>query len=50
MKEVDEKDTPFLALAIELNAKIWTGDKKFQSAIENFNSSLIISTKELVKS
>ena len=50
MKEVDEKDTPFLALAIELSAKIWTGDKKFQSAIENFNSNLIMSTKELVKS
>ena len=27
-KTVDLKDTPFVALAIELNAMLWTGDKK----------------------
>lgn len=27
-KDIDEKDMIFVALAIELNAKLWTGDKK----------------------
>ncbi len=27
-KEVDEFDTPFIALALELEAPLWTGDKK----------------------
>lgn len=26
--DVDAKDTPFAALAIELDAPLWTGDKK----------------------
>ncbi|MES2375707.1 MAG: PIN domain-containing protein [Bacteroidota bacterium] len=26
-KDIDEDDTPFIALGIELNAKLWTGDK-----------------------
>jgi len=28
----DEKDTPFIALALKLNLPIWTGDKKMLSA------------------
>lgn len=27
-KEIDEKDSPFIALAIEIDAFVWTGDKK----------------------
>jgi predicted nucleic acid-binding protein len=30
-RNVDEQDTPIIALAIELNAKVWTGDKKLSS-------------------
>jgi predicted nucleic acid-binding protein len=26
-REIDEKDTSYLALAFELNAKFWTNDK-----------------------
>ncbi len=33
LKDVDQKDTPFLALALQLNSKIWTGDKKLISGI-----------------
>lgn len=32
-KEVDAKDTPFVALAIELNIPIWTGDKKLKEGL-----------------
>lgn len=30
-KEIDEKDTIFVALSLELNAQLWTGDKKLKN-------------------
>ncbi len=30
MKCVDEKDTPFLALALQLNCPVWSNDKHFK--------------------
>ncbi|MGE5154374.1 MAG: PIN domain-containing protein [Bdellovibrio bacteriovorus] len=30
---LDEKDSPFVALAIELNAFLWTGDKELQRGL-----------------
>lgn len=33
-KDIDEKDAPFIALAIEIEAHIWTGDKKLQKGLE----------------
>ncbi len=32
-KDVDIKDTPFVALAIELGIKLWTGDKKLKDGL-----------------
>jgi predicted nucleic acid-binding protein len=32
-KEVDEVDTPFVALALELNAKLWTKDEKLKTGL-----------------
>jgi len=32
-KDVDVKDTPFIALAIDLNIPIWTGDKKLKEGL-----------------
>ena len=29
-KDVDEDDTPFIALALEIDAFLWTGDKKLK--------------------
>jgi predicted nucleic acid-binding protein len=39
-KNIDIKDTPFIALAIELDIPIWTGDKKLKTGlkIKGFNS------------
>lgn len=32
-KDVDEFDTPFVALALELEAPLWTGDKKLMNGL-----------------
>ena len=33
-KDIDIKDTPFIALSIDLNAPIWTGDKKLKNGLK----------------
>ena len=33
-KDVDEKDTIFVALTIELNAELWTGDKRLKDGLK----------------
>jgi putative PIN family toxin of toxin-antitoxin system len=33
-KEVDVKDTPFIALAFEFDAYVWTGDRKLRRGLE----------------
>ncbi|MDZ7263984.1 MAG: PIN domain-containing protein, partial [candidate division KSB1 bacterium] len=38
--DIDQKDTPFVALALELNAMLWTGDNKLKRGLiaKGFNS------------
>ncbi|MFT3945532.1 MAG: PIN domain-containing protein [Agriterribacter sp.] len=48
-KQTDEKDTPFVALALELNTKLWSGDKKLQAGMKYKNRQLIIQTKEVLR-
>lgn len=47
-KNVDEFDTPFVALAIDMNAYLWTGDKRLSKGLieQGFNN--LISTNELL--
>lgn len=33
-REVDEKDTPYVALALELNAKLWTKDDVLKNGLK----------------
>ncbi len=44
--EIDEKDIPFVALAMDTNALLWTGDKKLIKGLHNkeFNRVLITDT------
>lgn len=46
-KAVDEDDTPFVALALELNTKLWTGDKVLAKGLRAKGANLIISTTEM---
>jgi len=44
MKKIDEKDTPFLALAMQLSCPIWSNDNHFkeQQVIEVYTTSEIV--------
>lgn len=48
--DIDEFDTPFVALAIELQSPLWTGDKKLIKGLKKKNVDWIYSTEELIKS
>jgi len=45
MKDIDEKDSPFIALAITLNCAIWSNDKDFKKQ----KKVKVYSTSELAK-
>lgn len=48
-KDIDEDDTPFVALAIELNAKLWTGDKVLSKGLAKKGSEIIVTMADLKK-
>lgn len=47
-KIIDEYDTPFVALSLELNAPLWTGDKKLIKALETLDFP-ILSTNRITE-
>ena len=48
-RNIDEDDTPFIALGIELNAKLWTGDKVPSKGLAKKGVDIIITTADLKK-
>jgi predicted nucleic acid-binding protein len=46
-KDIDENDTPFVALAIEMKCKLWSGDKKLTDGLLSKKSNVIFTTQEL---
>jgi predicted nucleic acid-binding protein len=48
-RDIDEDDTPFIALGIELDAKLWTGDKVLAKGLAKKGSAMILTTAELKK-
>lgn len=47
-KNIDEKDTIFVAYALFFNSKLWTGDKKLINGLKNQNLNITIETSELL--
>ena len=48
-KGIDEDDTPFIALSIELDAKFWTGDKVLSKGLAQKGTDIIITTSDIKK-
>ncbi|MEM6299688.1 MAG: PIN domain-containing protein [Bacteroidota bacterium] len=47
MQGVDPDDTVFVALALEMGATLWTGDKKLIQGLRDKGFSAVVSTTEL---
>lgn len=48
-KNVDEKDTPFIALSLELEIPLWTNDKALCEGIKNSGFDNFVTTEDLLK-
>ncbi len=46
-QDIDEKDAPFVALTIELNALLWTGDKKLIKGLKRKSVDWAIDSEEM---
>lgn len=44
---IDEKDTPFVALTIDLEGSLWTGDKKLINGLRSKSVEWALTTEEL---
>ncbi len=49
VKDIDEDDDQFVALALHLNCPLWTGDKKLVNGLRRKNFKLLITSEELRK-
>ena len=49
VKDIDEDDDQFVALALHLNCPLWTGDRKLLNALRRKRFDLLISSEELRK-
>jgi len=47
LKDIDEKDTSFLALTMQVGGFLWTGDKKLIKGLKNKNYNNIVATDML---
>lgn len=47
--DVDEFDAPFIALSLELEAPLWTGDKKLIKGLKNKSINWVLNTSQLTK-
>jgi|SRR3990170_933082 len=48
-KDIDEKDTPFIALSLELKIPLWTNDRKLISGIRAKGFYNIVTNEELLE-
>jgi len=48
-KNVDEFDAPFIALSLELDAPLWTGDKKLINGLKEKGIDWLLKTDSILK-
>ena len=48
VNEVDPKDAVFVASAMTLNAKLWSGDKKLINGLKDKGIDFLVQTKDLI--
>lgn len=48
-QNVDEFDTPFIALSLELDAPLWTGDKKLINGLKEKHINWLLTTDTVLK-
>ena len=46
-KDIDETDTPFVALALELNIPLWSGDKKLVKGLKIKEFNKVLTTSDI---
>lgn len=46
-QNIDEFDTPFVALSLELEALLWTGDRKLTKGLRTKGATFVVDTAEL---
>lgn len=49
VKGIDEKDVAFVALTLQTNALLWTGDKKLCNGLRSKGFQSVITTQELME-
>jgi len=47
VKDIDLADTIFVALALLLDAKLWSGDKRLKESLESKGENIVLSTKDI---
>jgi predicted nucleic acid-binding protein len=48
VREIDEFDAPFVALSLEMDSHLWTGDKKLKKGLENLGITWVLDTNQLL--
>ncbi|AUD07289.1 hypothetical protein CWM47_13175 [Spirosoma pollinicola] len=49
MEKIDPNDIPYLALAIHLDAPLWTGDRQMMDGLKKVGYDHFISTSQLLE-
>lgn len=47
VNDIDESDAPFVALCLEINAVLWTGDKKLKNGLSSKGIDWILDTNSI---